>query len=173
MNLGVTRFENVAVATAEPAIAVRGLHLSYGAAKILHGIDLELPRGRALALLGPSGSGKTTLLRTIAGLEAPDRGEIALNGQIVANPQRAIKLAPEKRGLGMVFQDYAVFPHVSVRDNVSFGLKERKVPKAEITRRVDEILDKVQLRPFAERMPHALSGRYQIYINNIIATLAI
>jgi len=161
MNLGVTRFEKVAVATAEPAIAVRALHLSYGTAKILHGINLELPRGRALPLLGPSGSAKTTLLRTIAGLEAPDRGEIALNGQIVANPQRAIKLAPEKRGLGMVFQDYALWPHMSVARNVGFPLEMAGMGRGAREQTVMRALDRVGLGDMAQRRPSALSGGQQ------------
>ncbi|MDF3017842.1 MAG: cysA, partial [Thermomicrobiales bacterium] len=104
------------------------------------------------ALLGPSGSGKSTLLRVIAGLEEPDSGEIVIGDQL------ATDLPPQRRNVGFVFQHYAAFKHMTVRDNVGFGLRIRKRPKAEIRKRVDELLHLVQLDGFAERYPAQLSG---------------
>ena len=136
-------------------VHLKSVRKSYGPVLALSEINIQIPSGEFFTLLGPSGCGKTTLLRAIAGFHTHDSGEIVVNGTDIG------RLPAHKRNVGMVFQDYAVFPHVSVRDNVAFGLKERKVPRAEITRRVDEILDKVQLRAFADRMPHALSGGQQ------------
>ena len=98
------------------------------------GITLDAPEGRILTLLGPSGCGKSTTLRCIAGLERPDGGEIRIDGNIVASAERGIYLNPEDRNIGMVFQSYAVWPHMTVFDNVAFGLVERKVARAEIAR---------------------------------------
>jgi sulfate transport system ATP-binding protein len=109
-------------------------------------------RGSLTALLGPSGSGKSTLLRVIAGLEAPDSGEIVISGE------DATELAPQKRGVGFVFQHYAAFKHMTVRNNIAFGLTIRKRPKAEIRERVDRLLELVQLQQFADRYPAQLSG---------------
>src|SRR4029077_4192118 len=110
------------------------------------------PAGSLTALLGPSGSGKSTLLRVIAGLERPDSGTVELDGVDVT------KLAPQKRGVGFVFQHYAAFKHMTVRENIAFGLKVRKRPKAEIRDRVDELLNLVQLQNFGDRYPAQLSG---------------
>jgi iron(III) transport system ATP-binding protein len=117
-------------------------------------LSLRVSEGEILALLGPSGCGKTTTLRLIAGLEHPDEGTIALRGQIVAGPGRAVP--PEERGVGIVFQDYALFPHLTVGDNVAFGL-----PRPARRSRVDEVLDLVGLRDLAPRYPHELSGGQQ------------
>jgi sulfate/thiosulfate transport system ATP-binding protein len=115
-------------------------------------VSLEVESASLTALLGPSGSGKSTLLRIIAGLEAPDSGEIVLAGK------DATALAPQKRGVGFVFQHYAAFKHMTVRDNIAFGLKVRRRPKAEIRERVDELLGLVQLDGFGHRYPAQLSG---------------
>lgn len=136
-------------------VHLKQVRKSYGNVLALSEINIEIPTGTFFTLLGPSGCGKTTLLRAIAGFHAHDSGGIIVNGTDIG------KLPAHRRNVGMVFQDYAIFPHVTVRENVAFGLKERKVPRAEITRRVDEILEKVQLSAFAERMPHALSGGQQ------------
>ena len=133
-------------------ITVRNLGKSFGAFQALDDVSVEVPDGSLTALLGPSGSGKSTLLRTIAGLEEPDRGEVVIDGQI------ATGLPPQRRNVGFVFQHYAAFKHMTVRDNVGFGLRIRKRPQAEIRQRVDELLHLVQLDGFAERYPAQLSG---------------
>jgi sulfate transport system ATP-binding protein len=118
----------------------------------LDDVSIEVPDGSLTALLGPSGSGKSTLLRIIAGLETPDTGRVIIGGQDVTG------LPPQQREIGFVFQHYAAFKHMTVRDNVGFGLKIRKRPKAEIRDRVDELLALVQLEGFSERYPAQLSG---------------
>lgn len=133
-------------------ITVRNLQKSYGSFRALDDVSVEVPDGSLTALLGPSGSGKSTLLRAIAGLDEPDSGEIVIDGQI------ATSLPPQRRNVGFVFQHYAAFKHMTVRDNVGFGLRIRKRPKPEIRQRVDELLHLVQLDGFAERYPAQLSG---------------
>src|SRR4029079_18098946 len=115
-------------------------------------VSVTVDGGSLTALLGPSDSGKSTLLRIIAGLEWPDAGGIHLAGE------DASVLQPQKRGVGFVFQHYAAFKHMTVRDNVAFGLRVRKRPKAEVRSRVDELLDLVQLQGFGDRYPAQLSG---------------
>jgi sulfate transport system ATP-binding protein len=133
-------------------ITVTDVDKHYGDFQALHGVSLEIPSGSLTALLGPSGSGKSTLLRVIAGLERPDRGTVVLDGRDVT------QVAPQQRGVGFVFQHYAAFKHLTVRDNVAFGLTIRKRPKAEITARVDELLEVVGLSGYQERYPSQLSG---------------
>jgi sulfate/thiosulfate transport system ATP-binding protein len=133
-------------------IAVRNLRKQYGSFTALDNVSVEVPDGSLTALLGPSGSGKSTLLRVIAGLEEPDGGEVVIADQV------ATGLPPQRRNVGFVFQHYAAFKHMTVRDNVGFGLRIRKRPKAEIRQRVDELLHLVQLDGFAERYPAQLSG---------------
>ncbi|HEY8408759.1 MAG TPA: TOBE-like domain-containing protein [Gaiellaceae bacterium] len=118
----------------------------------LHDVSIDVESGSLTALLGPSGSGKSTLLRVIAGLEAPDNGDVFISGR------EATALAPQKRGVGFVFQHYAPFTHMTVRENVAFGLKIRKRPKDEIRARVDELLELVQLSGLGGRYPSQLSG---------------
>jgi len=134
------------------AIEVRNVSKRFGAFQALDEVSLEVPSGSLTALLGPSGSGKSTLLRVIAGLEQPDSGEIVISGE------EATGLAPQKRGVGFVFQHYAAFKHMTVRNNIAFGLTIRKRPKAEIRDRVDTLLELVQLAPFGDRYPAQLSG---------------
>ncbi len=133
-------------------ITVHNLRKSFGSFRALDDVSVEAPDGSLTALLGPSGSGKSTLLRAIAGLEEPDSGEVVIDGQL------ATGLPPQRRNVGFVFQHYAAFKHMTVRDNVGFGLRIRKRPKAEIRRRVDELLHLVQLDGLAERYPAQLSG---------------
>src|SRR6201992_3736517 len=118
----------------------------------LDDVSLEVPEGSLTALLGPSGSGKSTLLRIIAGLATPDAGTVMIDGNDVSH------VIPQKRGIGFVFQHYAAFTHMSVRENVAFGLRIRKRPKAEITARVDELLSLVGLTKWADQRPAQLSG---------------
>lgn len=136
-------------------IRIENLHLSFGDTKVLEGIDMVIEPGEFFAFLGPSGSGKSTLLRAIAGFGPTPRGRILIGDQDVAS------LPPWKRNVGMVFQSYALWPHMSVRKNVAFGLEERKLPKHEIDPKVDEALDTVGLLHLAERMPAQLSGGQQ------------
>lgn len=145
--------------TNSSVVSTHNLRLSYGDTPILSGIDLALPQGNTLALLGPSGCGKTTLLRLIAGLLQPSAGEVRIDEKIVAGPNTF--LPPEQRGLGMVFQDYALWPHLSVAGNVAFPLEMRRVGRAERDRRVAEALRRVGLNHLADRSPSALSGGQQ------------
>ena len=133
------------------SIVATGISKRFGDFTALDDVSLEVPSGSLTALLGPSGSGKSTLLRVIAGLEQPDSGEIVISGE------DATELAPQQRGVGFVFQHYAAFKHMTVRDNVAFGLTIRKRPKDEIKARVHELLELVQLQPFAHRYPAQLS----------------
>jgi len=142
-------------------VSTTGLELTYGQAKILKGIDLSLPRGQTLALLGPSGCGKTTLLRLVAGLLAPTAGRIAVDGKIVADAGLNLFSPPEKRGLGMVFQDYALWPHMTVAGNVSFPLEMLGMSRADRKRRVDAALARVGLEGFGDRGPADMSGGQQ------------
>jgi len=134
------------------AIGVRQVTKRFGEFVALDDVSLAIPSGSLTVLLGPSGSGKSTLLRVIAGLEVPDAGEVTIF-ETDATP-----LPPQKRGVGFVFQHYAAFKRMTVRDNVGFGLKIRKRPKKEIRERVDELLELVQLEGLAERYPSQLSG---------------
>ncbi len=133
-------------------LRLAGLEKCYGATRAVAGIDLEVREGEFMTLLGPSGCGKTTTLGLIAGFFPPSAGEIFLKGQPVAG------LPPFKRDIGVVFQDYALFPHMTAGENVAFGLKMRNMEKSECDQRVREALDLVQLRGLAERRPLELSG---------------
>lgn len=143
------------------AVAAAGLELSYGRTAVLRGVDFSLEKGRTLALLGPSGCGKTTLLRLVAGLLAPTGGKIAIAGQTVADAMQGTFVPPERRGLGMVFQDYALWPHLSVGGNVSFPLEMRGLNRAERESRTTRALDRVGLAGYADRRPSELSGGQQ------------
>ncbi len=127
----------------------------YGNNTIIPGLNLDVREGEFFTLLGPSGCGKTTLLRMVAGFNSIEGGTIAFNGKVIND------IAPSKRNIGMVFQNYAVFPHMTVRENVAFGLENRKLPKAEIKQRVDEILETVKITEYADRLPERLSGGQQ------------
>ena len=134
------------------SITVRNITKRFGDFVAVDDVSLEVESGALTALLGPSGSGKSTLLRIIAGLETPDAGEVLLAGK------DATALPPQKRNVGFVFQHYAAFKHMTVRDNIAFGLKVRRRPRAEIRERVDELLHLVQLQGFGDRYPAQLSG---------------
>jgi sulfate transport system ATP-binding protein len=134
------------------SITTRGVSRRFGDFVALDGVSVEIPSGSLTALLGPSGSGKSTLLRVIAGLERPDAGTVEIDGR------DATQLPPQRRGVGFVFQHYAAFKHMTVRENVAFGLKVARRPKAEIRSRVEELLELVQLPGLAGRYPSQLSG---------------
>ncbi len=143
-------------ATEEPtmsnAIVVSGANKRYAGFTALDNVDFVVPSGSLTALLGPSGSGKSTLLRAIAGLDHPDSGTVVINGRDVTN------VPPQRRGIGFVFQHYAAFKHLTVRDNVAFGLTIRKLRKADIDAKVDHLLEVVGLSGFQTRYPNQLSG---------------
>jgi sulfate/thiosulfate transport system ATP-binding protein len=134
------------------SILVSSATRRFGDFTALDDVSVEIPSGSLTALLGPSGSGKSTLLRVIAGLERPDAGTVEIDGR------DATTLPPQRRGVGFVFQHYAAFKHMTVRENVAFGLKVARRPKAEIRARVDELLELVQLPGLADRYPAQLSG---------------
>src|SRR5688572_22879858 len=143
-----------ATAVVDP-ITVRSVRKSFGGEEVLRGADLDVPAGSMVALLGPSGCGKTTLLRTIAGLERPDAGTIALGGRTLVDGSTFVP--PERRRIGMVFQDWALFPHLSVGRNVGFGLDRAERRGG----RIDEALALVELIGMGDRMPSTLSGGQQ------------
>src|SRR5581483_3880503 len=134
------------------SISIRNVSKQFGDFVALDDVSLEVPTGSLVALLGPSGSGKSTLLRIVAGLERPDAGAVHIADEDVTGH------APQERGIGFVFQHYAAFKHMTVYDNVAFGLRIRKRPKAETRQRVHELLELVQLEGFANRYPAQLSG---------------
>lgn len=136
-------------------VELKGVSKCFGDYKALETIDLTIQNGEFITLLGPSGCGKTTILRLISGLEKPDTGHIFINGQDVTD------WPPEHRHLNMVFQSYALFPHMTVFENIAFGLRCKKIPKDEITERVEEILRIVKLTKLAQRKPDQLSGGQQ------------
>jgi ABC-type Fe3+/spermidine/putrescine transport system ATPase subunit len=140
---------------APTAVSLRGIEKRYGSQRALHPLDLDIRDGEFLCLLGPSGCGKTTTLNIIGGFVAPTAGTVSLNGE------RIDDLPPHRRGVNTVFQSYALFPHMTVRDNVAFGLKMARVPRAEAAERVKEVLALVGLEEFGERRPGELSGGQQ------------
>jgi iron(III) transport system ATP-binding protein len=142
-------------------LRVENLHLRLGGNDILKGVALTVPPGQVAALLGPSGSGKTTLLRAVAGLEEPHAGSIRIGDHIFFDAAKKIDLPAEKRGLGLVFQSYALWPHRTVFDNVAYGLKLRGVPAADIEARVAKALSQIGLGHLKDRYPHQLSGGQQ------------
>ena len=131
---------------------LEGIYKSYGDVEVLHGVDIDITDGEFVVFVGPSGCGKSTLLRMIAGLEDISGGDISIGGDIVNNTP------PAKRGIAMVFQSYALYPHMSVRKNMAFGLSIAKLGKAEINARVDAAADKLQLTDLMDRRPAQLSG---------------
>jgi iron(III) transport system ATP-binding protein len=135
--------------------------LRLGDNEILKGVSLSVTPGQVVALLGPSGSGKTTLLRAVAGLEQPHGGSISIGERVFFDGARHIELPAEQRGLGLVFQSYALWPHRTVFDNVAYGLKLRNIPAAEIKTRVEKTLAQIGLGHLAARYPHQLSGGQQ------------
>ncbi len=133
-------------------VILKDIRKSYGQVKVLHGIDLDIKQGEFIVFVGPSGCGKSTLLRMIAGLEEISGGEMYIDGQLVN------EIPPSRRGIAMVFQSYALYPHMTVYDNMAFGMKIAKESRQEIDRRVRAAADILQLTQYLERLPKALSG---------------
>ncbi len=142
-----------------PRLVLDQVVKTFGAFTAVDRLDLDLADGEFVSLLGPSGCGKTTTLRMIAGFMPPTEGTIAIDGQILSSPSSV--MPPERRGMSMIFQSYAIWPNMTVFENVAFGLKLRKLPAEEVRRRVDEILGVVQMAHLAERYPSELSGGQQ------------
>ncbi|MFZ5791244.1 MAG: ABC transporter ATP-binding protein [Pseudomonadota bacterium] len=133
-------------------ISIRNVSMDYGPVRACNDISLDIRRGEFFALLGPSGCGKTTLLRLLAGFISPTEGEIFIDGQPVAG------MPPYRRPVNMVFQNYAIFPHLDVRQNIAFGLRKERLPKAELDRRVEEVLELIKLPGYGHRGANELSG---------------
>ncbi len=142
-----------------PAVALDGLTKHYDRVEALHEVSLSVGRSRFLVLLGPSGSGKSTLIRCLAGIERPTAGEIRIAGEVVAGRRRSVP--PERRDLAMVFQDFALWPHMTVTENVTFALRRRRPAKAQAAATAHSMLDRVGLAHHAGRYPHELSGGEQ------------
>jgi ABC-type Fe3+/spermidine/putrescine transport system ATPase subunit len=143
------------------SISVQNLVKKYGTVTVVHGISFEVGRGEFVSLLGPSGCGKTTTLRCIAGLEDAADGVIRIGDQVVSAPDRDVLVPPHERQVGMVFQSYAIWPHMTVGQNVGFPLTIRKLPTADVVKQVDEALAIVGLSAFKDRQPSQLSGGQQ------------
>jgi len=145
----------------KPHIEVEDLEIFYGDVPAVRGVSFSVQPGEQLTLLGPSGCGKTTTLRSIAGLEQPSAGEIRIGGAAMYSSKQGINIPAEKRGLSMVFQSYAIWPHMTVFENVAYGLRVRRESKEAIVEKVDRALDMVQMRAFAQRGASQLSGGQQ------------
>ena len=141
------RFENVSI--------------SYGAKQVVKDFSLSVNDGEIMGIIGPSGCGKTTLIRALCGLIKPDKGSIYIADQLVFSDEKRVNIAPERRGIGVVFQDYAVWPHLSVWDNVCYPMKKHKVPKEEIAKRAAYALEQVRMTGYEKHMPAQLSGGQQ------------
>src|SRR3982751_603217 len=144
-----------------PHIEVEHLEIHYGDVPAVRGVSFNVRPGEQLTLLGPSGCGKTTTLRAIAGLEQPSAGEIRIGGAPVYSSVQGVNIPAEKRGLSMVFQSYAIWPHMTVFENVAYGLRVRRESSAQIAEKVDRALDMVQMRAYRDRGASQLSGGQQ------------
>ena len=142
-------------------VSMRDITVHYGKNTVIDGLSLEVERGENLAIVGPSSCGKTTLMRALCGFIKIARGEILLNGAVVSSPSRRIMVAPEKRNIGVVFQDYAVWPHFTVFENIVYPMRKRKVPKEEAKERALAAMAQVKMQDFADRLPSQLSGGQQ------------
>ncbi|NIK69121.1 ABC transporter ATP-binding protein [Paenibacillus sp. BK720] len=143
------------------AIELQGIHVALDGKQVLHDIELTIKQGDFMTFLGPSGCGKTTLLRTIAGLQKADAGTITISGREVANGETQFHMEPSKRRLSLVFQSYALWPHMTVYENVAFGLQVRKLAKAVVREKVEAALGKMRIAELAGRYPSELSGGQQ------------
>jgi iron(III) transport system ATP-binding protein len=144
-----------------PEVQIRNLTKSFGSTRVLDDVTFAAADGELITLLGPSGCGKTTTLMSIAGLETPERGQIICGGVRFFDSEAKVQMATESRNVGIVFQTYAIWPHMTVADNVAFPLQIRRRPRSEINFRVAEVLDLVEMRPYTARYPYQLSGGQQ------------
>jgi len=159
-NEALEPFNGGKLASAAPLLLdIRDVKKHYGKFQALKGVSLDLREGEIISVLGPSGCGKSTLLQLVAGLAKPDGGEILLSGRRIASASGMVP--PEKRGVNMVFQDYALWPHMSVFDNIAYGLKQKKMDRAAIRAKVEEALDLLRLNGLQDRLPPQLSGGQQ------------
>src|SRR6266545_6676347 len=144
-----------------PEIQVENLTKTFGEQRALDSVAFSVEDGELFTLLGPSGCGKSTTLLSIAGFHSPERGRIAGGGEVFFDAQRRVNVAAERRNLGIVFQSYAVWPHMTVFENLAFPLKVRRVKRRDVRARVLEVLDLVEMRDYERRYPHQLSGGQQ------------
>ncbi len=144
-----------------PEILLKNITKRFGAAGAVENLDLTINNGDFVTLLGPSGCGKTTTLRMIAGLETPTEGQIYIDGNLVFDAAQGLDVSPDKRGVGFLFQNYALWPHMTVAKNISFGLENLKWDAARIKSRIDELLAMLRIEDFADRYPSELSGGQQ------------
>ncbi|MDO4491995.1 MAG: ABC transporter ATP-binding protein [Lachnospiraceae bacterium] len=142
-------------------IELKNIDKFYGKNHILKGINLTIEDGDFMTLLGPSGCGKTTTLRVVSGLEKPQNGNIYMDGKEIVNAKEAYFASPSERDLNLVFQSYALWPHMTVRENIAFGLNIKKLPKPEVERRIWDALERMQISAYADRYPNELSGGQQ------------
>lgn len=148
-------------ASGAPKIEVHGLVKTFGNVVAVDDVSFDVDKGEVVGLLGPSGCGKTTVLRALAGLEDITQGEILLDGRLVSSPAKHVNVPPEKRRLGLVFQSYALWPHMTVHDNIAYCLHSRKLPKEEREKKIHEVLELVGLPDLGKRYPSQLSGGQQ------------
>ena len=144
-----------------PEIILKDITKMYGASAAVDHLNLSIDDRAFITLLGPSGCGKTTTLRMIAGLETPTSGEISIDGRVVFSSEKGINVAPEKRGVGFLFQNYALWPHMTVYQNITFGLENLKWDKSKIKARADELMDMLKIKEYSDRYPAELSGGQQ------------
>lgn len=142
-------------------VILKNINKYYGNVHVLKDVDLSVEDGDFMTLLGPSGCGKTTTLRVIAGLETPEKGQVIIDDKTVTNADESFYVRPSQRGLNLVFQSYALWPHMTVYENVSFGLKVKKVPQKEIRSKVEDALERLQIEEYMDRYPSELSGGQQ------------
>lgn len=143
------------------SVEFKNVSKEYNGIRILNNLSFKVNDGEFVSFLGPSGCGKTTSLRIIAGLEKNDSGEISIGEELIASPERKVLIPTRERNLGMVFQSYAIWPHMTIFDNVAFPLRMKKIDSQEIRNKVEEALEIVELKGFSERYPNTLSGGQQ------------
>ena len=141
-----------------PDVRIEKLIKRFGDVTAVAGVDITIPEGKIVTLLGPSGCGKTTTLRCLAGFENADEGKIWIGDQLVFDSQQKINVSPQKRDMGMVFQSYAVWPHMSVFENIAFPLRIRKAPRSEVDERVARALNMVGIEELKDRLPVTHAG---------------
>ncbi len=144
-----------------PDVRIETLVKRFGHVRAVDGVDIHIPEGKIITLLGPSGCGKTTTLRCVAGFENADEGKIWIGDQLIFDAQQKINVSPQKRGMGMVFQSYAVWPHMSVFENIAFPLRIRKASQSEVDERVSRAMNMVGIEELRDRLPSAISGGQQ------------